>query len=46
MNVIENSLECELDSFLERPLFCCLGQVADVGPRISPLWFLWEDDAI
>ncbi|WP_440765231.1 pyridoxamine 5'-phosphate oxidase family protein [Natronorubrum sp. DTA7] len=43
MNIIEDSLECDLESFLARPLFCFVAQSSDAGPRVSPLWFLWED---
>ncbi|MEE6210374.1 pyridoxamine 5'-phosphate oxidase family protein [Salarchaeum sp. III] len=46
MNVVENTLPVELDDFLDRPLFAFLGTVADGDPRVSPLWFLWEDDAV
>lgn len=46
MDVIENTLDAPLDEFLDRPLFCFLGQVSDRGPRISPLWFLWEDESV
>lgn len=46
MEVIENTLSVELDEFLDRPLFCFLGQTSAVGPRISPLWFLWEDRTV
>lgn len=47
VDVVENTLEVELEEFLERPLFCFLATTArDGAPRVSPLWFLWEDDAI
>jgi hypothetical protein len=47
MEIIENSLDPSLDEFLARPLFCFLGQVSpEGGPRISPLWYLWEDERI
>lgn len=46
MEVVEDSLPVALDAFLERPLFCHLGTLAPGGPRVSPLWFLWEDDAV
>ena len=36
----------ELDEFLARPLFAHLATSSDEGPRESPVWFLWEDDAI
>lgn len=47
MDVIEDTLPVELDAFLDRPLFCFLGTVsADGLPRVSPLWYLWEESAI
>jgi hypothetical protein len=36
----------ELDEFLARPLFAHLATASDEGPRDSPVWFLWEDEAI
>lgn len=45
MEIVEDTLDVELDAFLERPLFCFLGTVDDAAPRVSPLWFLWEEDA-
>jgi len=47
MEIVENSLEQSLDSFLAQPLFCFLGTVSPAGePRVSPLWYLWEDEQI
>ena len=46
MEIIEDGLEVALDEFLGRPLFCFLAQCSGEGPRLSPLWFLWEDGAI
>jgi hypothetical protein len=46
MEVIEHSLPVGLDEFLRRPLFCFLAQESDDGPRLSPLWFLWEEGAV
>lgn len=46
MRVVENTLECDLAAFLDRPLFCFLAQRSGDGPRVSPLWFLWEDDRV
>ncbi|MBD0369747.1 MAG: pyridoxamine 5'-phosphate oxidase family protein [Pyrinomonadaceae bacterium] len=31
---------------LARPLFAHLATQAEEGPRESPVWFLWEDDAL
>jgi hypothetical protein len=36
----------ELDEFLARPLFAHLATTSDDGPRESPVWFLWEGEAI
>jgi hypothetical protein len=47
MEIVENSLNVPISEFLDRPLFCFLGQTTTAGePRISPLWFLWEDEYI
>ncbi|WP_293028080.1 pyridoxamine 5'-phosphate oxidase family protein [Natronococcus sp.] len=46
MELLENTLEVELEAFLARPLFCFLAQRSDSGPRVSPLWFLWEDETV
>ncbi|MDG5758683.1 pyridoxamine 5'-phosphate oxidase family protein [Natronococcus sp. A-GB1] len=46
MELIEDTLEVELDAFLARPLFCFLAQRANSGPRVSPLWFLWADGIV
>ncbi|MEF8894609.1 pyridoxamine 5'-phosphate oxidase family protein [Halodesulfurarchaeum sp.] len=46
MEIVKNTLEVSLDEFLNRPLFCFVAQESDTGPRVSPLWFLWEAGAI
>jgi hypothetical protein len=46
MELVENTLGMELGEFLGRPLFCFFAQRSDAGPRLSPLWFLWEDGAV
>ncbi|MFC4439352.1 MULTISPECIES: pyridoxamine 5'-phosphate oxidase family protein [Natrialbaceae] len=46
MRVIENTLAVDLETFLARPLFCFLAQRSAKGPRVSPLWFRWEDGAV
>ena len=46
MDVLENSLPVDIETFLERPLFCFLGTVDAGDPRVTPLWFLWEDGEI
>lgn len=44
MEIVENTLEDPLDDVLARPLFCFLGTTSAAGePRVSPLWFLWQD---
>jgi hypothetical protein len=35
-----------LDKLLSRPLFAHLATDAEAGPRESPVWFLWEDEAV
>jgi len=46
MEIVEDTLDTELEDFLARPLFCHLGTTSAEGPRVSPLWFLWEDGAV
>jgi hypothetical protein len=46
MEIVENTLTVPLDDVLDRPLFCFVAQASDAGPRVSPLWFLWEDGAV
>jgi nitroimidazol reductase NimA-like FMN-containing flavoprotein (pyridoxamine 5'-phosphate oxidase superfamily) len=46
MEIVEDTLDAELEGFLARPLFCHLGTASEDGPRVSPLWFLWENEAI
>ena len=46
MEVVEDTLSTELEEFLDRPLFCFFAQQSDAGPRLSPLWFLWEDETV
>lgn len=36
----------DIDAFLRRPLFAHLATSSQEGPRESPVWFLWEDQAI
>lgn len=35
-----------LDDLLSRPLFAHLATDSEAGPRESPVWFLWEEEAI
>lgn len=35
-----------LEEILARPLFAHLATDSEAGPRESPVWFLWEDEAI
>jgi nitroimidazol reductase NimA-like FMN-containing flavoprotein (pyridoxamine 5'-phosphate oxidase superfamily) len=46
MEIVEDTLDEDVEAFLSRPLFCFLAMAADGAPRVSPLWFLWEDDAV
>lgn len=46
MDIVENTLGVDLDTFLDRPLFCFLGAVDAGDPRVTPLWFRWEDGAV
>ncbi len=36
----------ELDEFFGRPLFAHLATNSEHGPRESPVWFLWKDEAL
>jgi len=42
----ENSARRLLDDLLARPLFAHLATASVSGPRESPVWFLWEDEAL
>jgi predicted pyridoxine 5'-phosphate oxidase superfamily flavin-nucleotide-binding protein len=46
MEILEDNLAIPLEEFLQKPLFCSLATVADGRPRVSPLWFRWEDESI
>ena len=47
MKVIrDRARSVDLDEFLLRPLFAHLATASELGPRESPVWFLWEDGAI
>lgn len=46
MDIVENTLETSLYAVLDQPLFAFLGQQTAEGPRVSPLWFLWDDDTM
>ena len=35
-----------LEDLLSRPLFAHLATVSELGPRESPVWFLWEEGAL
>ena len=45
MQLVENTLGADVDAFLSRPLFGHLATHAPEGPRESPVWYLWENDA-
>ena len=42
----ENDARHLLDELLARPLFAHLATDSESGPRESPVWFLWEDEAL
>lgn len=47
MRIIENTLEESIDDVLALPLFCHLATISQEGdPRVSPLWYHWEDEAL
>jgi catechol 2,3-dioxygenase-like lactoylglutathione lyase family enzyme len=44
MNIIEHDFDIE--DFLNRPLFAHLATFGDAGPCETPVWFLWEEEAV
>jgi pyridoxamine 5'-phosphate oxidase-like protein len=36
----------DLDEFLSRPLFAHVATASEQGPRHSPVWFSWEQQAV
>lgn len=52
MRIVDHSVEGDpyelAEDLLSRPLFCFVEMLSTDGhdPRVSPLWFLWEDDAL
>jgi hypothetical protein len=46
MKVIPGKKSFELKEFLSRPLFAHLSTTFRGEPRESPVWFLWEDEAL
>jgi general stress protein 26 len=47
MDIVENTLNTDLDEFLARPLFAHIATVSAEGaPRNTPVWFLWEDGSL
>ena len=42
----EESAHRLMNDVLSRPLFAHLATASEHGPRESPVWFLWEDEAI
>lgn len=48
MRIIEDPTRAlALEEFLSRPLFAFLGTASPDGdPRVSPVWFLWEDASV
>ncbi len=46
MDLVEDTLAVDIGTFLARPLFCFLATESPDGPRVSPLWYLWEEGAV
>jgi hypothetical protein len=42
----DRSRSVDLDEFLSRPLFGYCATASEAGFRVSPVWFLWEEEAI
>lgn len=45
-DIDESRLRSLLDEILARPLFAHLATASESGVRESPVWFLWEDEAL
>lgn len=46
MELVEDELDVSLATFLDAPRCCFLAQSSDEGPRVSPLWYLWEEETV
>ena len=47
MELVANTLDVDVESFLSRPPFCFLAAAdADGAPRVSPPWFHWAGGAV
>lgn len=46
MEIIDHSLDADLEEFLDRRLMAHLTTASEEGPRHSPVWFLWEDECL
>lgn len=46
MDVIENETDDSVEALLRRPLYCMFASAIDGDPRLSPLWFRWEDETV
>lgn len=44
--VRESGRSADLEDVLRLPLFAHLASTSTLGPRVSPVWFLWEDNVI
>ena len=45
-DLIEDAAYSLMNEILSRPLFAHLATASASGPRESPVWFLWEHDAL
>lgn len=52
MNIVDHNVDGNprqvAEALLALPVFCFVGMhsIDGTAPRVSPLWFLWEDDAL
>lgn len=46
MDVIEHTIDEDIDEILDRRLMAHLTTTAEEGPRHSPVWFLWEEECL
>lgn len=46
MEIVENTLDVDLGTFLDRRLMAHLATTSPAGGRHAPVWYLWEDESI
>lgn len=46
MRIIDGPRTFDVEEILRKPLFAHLATSSRLGPRESPVWFVWEDQAL